>query len=82
MIGEKDILAAKTGSHVGNNIYHLAVGSRAPNGQTIVAVVLGSTSHPARYKDMRAILATLPRDYPELREPVTGALAAAAGACP
>ena len=66
MIGEDDIIGAKTGSHVGKNIYHLVVGWRAPNGQTIVAVVLGSASHPARYDDMRAILAALPRDFPEL----------------
>src|ERR1700757_1728591 len=66
MIGEDDIIGAKTGSHIGKNIYHLVVGWRAPNGQTIVAVVLGSASHPARYDDMRAILAALPRDFPEL----------------
>jgi D-alanyl-D-alanine carboxypeptidase (penicillin-binding protein 5/6) len=72
MIGEDDIVGAKTGSHVGKNIYHLVVGWRAPNGQTIVAVVLGSADHPSRYNDMRAILAALPRDFPELAEPATG----------
>ena len=41
MLGEENILGAKTGSHVGNNIYNLVVAWRAPNGQTIVAVVLG-----------------------------------------
>jgi serine-type D-Ala-D-Ala carboxypeptidase (penicillin-binding protein 5/6) len=66
MIGKDDIIGAKTGSHVGKNIYHLVVGWRAPNGQTIVAVVLGSASHSARYDDMRAILAALPRDFSEL----------------
>ena len=42
---------------------------RAPNGQTIVAVVLGAASHPSRYNDMRAILAAMPHDFPELAEP-------------
>jgi D-alanyl-D-alanine carboxypeptidase (penicillin-binding protein 5/6) len=73
MISEDDIVGAKTGSHVSKNIYHLVVGWRAPNGQTIVAVVLGSADHPSRYNDMRAILAALPRDFPELAEPATGA---------
>ena len=42
---------------------------RAPNGQTIVAVVLGSADHPSRYNDMRAILAALPHDFPQLAGP-------------
>ncbi len=71
MLGEDNILGAKTGSHVGKNIYHLVVGWRAPNGQTIVAVVLGAADHPSRYNDMRAILAALPHDFPELAEPAT-----------
>jgi D-alanyl-D-alanine carboxypeptidase len=73
MLGEDNVLAAKTGTHVGNNIYHLVVGWRAPNGQTIVAVVLGAADHPSRYNDMRAILAALPQDFPELAEPATSA---------
>ena len=77
MLGQDAILGAKTGSHVGKNLYHLVVGWRAPNGQTIVAVVLGSTSHPARYDDMLAILATLPTDFPELADAATGAAHAA-----
>ena len=71
MLGEDDILGAKTGSHVGKSIYHLLVGWRAPNGQTIVAVVLGAADHPSRYNDMRAILAALPVDFPELAQPAT-----------
>jgi hypothetical protein len=67
MIGEDDIVGAKTGSHVSKNIYHLVVGWRAPNGQTIVAVVAGQRG-PSRYNEMRAILAALPRDFPELAE--------------
>ena len=71
MLGDDNIVGAKTGSHVGKNIYHLVVGWRAPNGQTIVAVVLGAADHPSRYNDMRAILAALPQDFPELAEPAT-----------
>jgi serine-type D-Ala-D-Ala carboxypeptidase (penicillin-binding protein 5/6) len=82
MIGEDDIVGAKTGSHVSKNIYHLVVGWRAPHGQTIVAVVLGSADHPSRYNDMRAILAALPRDFPELAAPAAGAaLASGAKSC-
>ena len=72
MVGEDDVVGAKTGSHVSKNIYHLVVGWRAPNRQTIVAVVLGSADDPSRYNDMRAILAALPHDFPELAEPATG----------
>ena len=71
--GRKTIsLAQRQDRMSSKNIYHLVVGWRAPNGQTIVAVVLGSASHPARYDDMRAILATLPHDFPELAAPATG----------
>lgn len=77
MIGEDDIIGAKTGSHIGKNIYHLVVGWRAPNGQTIVAVVLGSASHPARYDDMRTILTALPHDFPELAGPAPATAQAA-----
>jgi D-alanyl-D-alanine carboxypeptidase (penicillin-binding protein 5/6) len=69
MLGEDGIIGAKTGSHIGKNIYNLVVAWRAPNGQTIVAAVLGSKDHPARYNDMRAILTQLPRDFPELAGP-------------
>ena len=68
MLGEDNIIGAKTGSHITKNIYNLVVPWRAPNGQTIVAVVLGSADHPSRYNDMRAILAALPHDFPELAE--------------
>jgi serine-type D-Ala-D-Ala carboxypeptidase (penicillin-binding protein 5/6) len=80
MLGEERILGAKTGSHLSKNIYNLVAGWRAPNGQTIVAVVLGSADHPARYRDMRAILAALPHDFPELSAPTGGAWAS--GPCP
>ncbi len=72
ILGEERILGAKTGSHLGKNIYNLVAGWLAPNGQTIVAVVLGSADHPSRYRDMRAILGALPRDYPELAVPTGG----------
>ena len=81
MLGEPNILGAKTGSHVGNNIYNLVVAWRAPNGQTIVAVVLGAADDPSRYNDMRAILAALPHDFPELAEPATSSIAAGSGGC-
>ena len=55
---------------------HLVVAWRAPNGQTIVAVVLGSADHPSRYNYMRAILAALPHDFPELAEPAASSGAA------
>ena len=73
ILGEDTVIGAKTGSHVGKNIYNLVTAWRAPNGQTIVGVVLGSASHPARYDDMHAIMAALPHDFPALAEPVTGA---------
>lgn len=80
-LGEPGIVAGKTGSHVGNNMYHLAVGWLAPNGQTIVIVVLASTSNAARYKDTRAIIAALPQDFPELAAPA-GYTASTASLCP
>lgn len=85
MLGEDGIIGAKTGTHVGKSVYNLIAGWRAPNGQTIVAVVLGSASDPARYDDMRAILAALPNDFPELAEPAAPSSdggARAAEACP
>jgi len=84
ILGEDNVIGAKTGSHVGKNIYNLVTAWRAPNGQTIVGVVLGSVSHPARYDDMRAIMAALPQDFPALAEPATGATSkdGTASACP
>ena len=81
LIGEDSIVGAKTGSHVSMNIYHLVVGWRAPNGQTIVAVVLGSASHSARYDDMRAVLAALPHDFPELAAPAAASVDIGARSC-
>ncbi len=81
MLGEENILGAKTGSHVGKNIYNLVVAWRAPNGQTIVAVVLGAADHPSRYNDMRTILAALPHDFPELAEPATSSIAGGPSGC-
>lgn len=80
ILGEERILGAKTGSHLSKNIYNLVAGWLAPNGQTIVAVVLGSADHSARYRDMRAILAALPHDYPELAAAV--GVAWVPGSCP
>jgi serine-type D-Ala-D-Ala carboxypeptidase (penicillin-binding protein 5/6) len=77
ILGEDGVIGAKTGSHVGKNIYNLITAWRALNGQTIVGVVLGSISHPARYDDMHALIAAVPRDFPALAEPATGAAAKA-----
>jgi D-alanyl-D-alanine carboxypeptidase (penicillin-binding protein 5/6) len=73
ILGEEGVIGAKTGSHVSKNIYNLVTAWRAPNGETIVGVVLGAASHPARYDDMHAIMAALPQDFPALAEPATGA---------
>jgi D-alanyl-D-alanine carboxypeptidase (penicillin-binding protein 5/6) len=81
ILGEPGIVAGKTGSHAGKRMYNLATGWRAPNGQTIVIVVLASTSNAARYKDTRAIIAALPHDFPELAAPA-GYTASAAQPCP
>lgn len=70
---EDNIVGAKTGTHVGKNIYNLVSAWRAPNGQTIVAVVLGAASHSSRYEDVRTILAALPHDFSELAAPVPSA---------
>jgi len=81
ILGEEGVLGAKTGSYVSKNIYNLVTAWRAPNGETIVGVVLGSASHPARYDDMHALMAAVPHDFPTLAEPATGAtLKAGAGA--
>jgi D-alanyl-D-alanine carboxypeptidase (penicillin-binding protein 5/6) len=72
ILGEDGIVGAKTGSHISKNIYNLAAAWRAPNGDLIVAATLGSANHNARYKDMRTIVAALPRDFPELAVPDPG----------
>ncbi|XSG83470.1 MAG: D-alanyl-D-alanine carboxypeptidase family protein [Methyloligella sp. ZOD6] len=69
IVGEPGIVGAKTGSYFSKGLYNLIVGWRAPNGQTVVIVVLGAPSHPARYDDVRAIIDALPRDYPALTRP-------------
>lgn len=74
ILGEASVIGAKTGSHFSKGIFNLVTAWRAPNGQTIVGVVLGSTSNPARYNDMRAIIAALPRAFPALAEPTAGAV--------
>ena len=69
ILGEGSVIGAKTGSHVSKNIYNLVTAWRAPNGQTIVGVALGSASNSARYDEMRALIAALPRDFPHLSGP-------------
>lgn len=73
ILGEPGIVAGKTGSHAGNKMFNLATGWVAPNGQTVAIVVLGSPSNAQRYKDTRAIIAALPRDFPELAVPTADA---------
>jgi serine-type D-Ala-D-Ala carboxypeptidase (penicillin-binding protein 5/6) len=79
ILGEGSVIGAKTGSHVSKNIYNLVTAWRAPNGQTIVGVVLGSTSNPARYDDMRALMAALPQDFPVVGDPATRAVETGTG---
>jgi serine-type D-Ala-D-Ala carboxypeptidase (penicillin-binding protein 5/6) len=80
ILGEGSVIGAKTGSHFSNGIFNLITAWRAPNGQTIVGVVLGSTSDAARYNEMRAIIAAVPQDFPDLAEPATAAAAKSGGA--
>jgi D-alanyl-D-alanine carboxypeptidase len=82
-LGEGSVIGAKTGSYISKGIFNLVTAWRAPNGQTMVGVVLGSTSNPARYDDMRAITAALPGDFPGLAEPAAVAVRGPAdrGAC-
>lgn len=72
ILGEGSVIGAKTGSHFSNKIFNLIAAWRAPNGQTIVGVVMGAKSNPARYGEMRALMASLPKDFPELAEPGAG----------
>lgn len=81
ILGEGTVIGAKTGSHMSNGIYNLVTAWRAPGSQTIVGVVLGSTSNAARYNDMRAIIEALPRDFPELGDSRTGQNPPSAGPC-
>lgn len=78
ILGEGTVIGAKTGSHVSKGIYNLVTAWKAPNGQTIIGVVLSSKSNRARYEDMRAIMAALPRDFPGLAEAPTGAVSSSA----
>ena len=81
ILGEGSVIGAKTGSHVSRNIYNLVTAWLAPNGQTIVGVVLGAASHPARYDEMRAIMVALARDYPSLTAPAGDAKTPRSEAC-
>lgn len=65
-LGEGSVIGAKTGSHMSNKIYNLVTAWRAPNGQTIVGVVLGAKSNASRYDEMRGLIAAAPRDFPAL----------------
>ena len=69
ILGQDQVIGAKTGSHRSKKIFNLVAAWHAPNGQTIVGVLLGSASNAARYGEMRAIIAALPRDFPSLAAP-------------
>lgn len=71
ILGEGTVIGAKTGSYVSMKIFNLVTAWRAPNGDTLVGVILGSTSNQARYDEMRAIIEAAPRDFPELATPQT-----------
>lgn len=74
ILGEASVIGAKTGTHVSQNIYNLVAAWRAPNGQTIVGVLMGSTSHSGRYDEMRTLMAALPQDFPVFGDPATSAI--------
>lgn len=57
--GDRGLLAGKTGTHRPLGLYNLAVAWQAPNGDIVVIVALGSTSHENRVRDMRATIAEL-----------------------
>ena len=72
ILGKGSVVGAKTGSHFSKRIFNLITAWRTPNGQTIVGVVMGAKNNPARYSEMRALMAALPQDFPELAKPAAG----------
>lgn len=60
------VRGGKTGSFPSENVYNVEVAWEAPNGQMLVACVLGAPTAEDRFTDMQAILAQLPIDFPEL----------------
>jgi D-alanyl-D-alanine carboxypeptidase (penicillin-binding protein 5/6) len=81
ILGEGTVIGAKTGSHMSNRIFNLVTAWRAPNGQTIVGVVLGAKSNQARYDEMRSIIDAVPRDFSGLRGTVAAASELRADTC-
>jgi D-alanyl-D-alanine carboxypeptidase (penicillin-binding protein 5/6) len=81
ILGEGTVIGAKTGSHMSNRIFNLVTAWRAPNGQTIVGVVLGAKSNQARYDEMRSIIDAVPRDFSGLRGTVAAANELRADTC-
>ena len=69
ILGEGTVIGAKTGSHMSNRIFNLVTAWRAPNGQTIVGVLLGAKSNTARYGEMRSLIEAASRDFPDLETP-------------
>jgi D-alanyl-D-alanine carboxypeptidase (penicillin-binding protein 5/6) len=66
ILGEATVIGAKTGSHMSKRIFNLVTAWRAPNGQTIVGVVLGAKTNAARYGEMRSLIDAVSRDFPDL----------------
>ncbi|MGD2025302.1 MAG: serine hydrolase [Methyloceanibacter sp.] len=73
ILGDEPVIGAKTGSYVSKGIFNLVTAWRAPNGQTIVGVVLGAKSDAARYAEMRGFIEAAPKDFEQLRGPAVAA---------
>ena len=73
ILGDESVIGAKTGSYISKGIFNLVAAWNAPNGQTIVGVVLGSKSDAARYGGMRALIEAAPRDFPQLQREAVAA---------
>ena len=81
ILGDESVIGAKTGSYVSKGIFNLVAAWRAPNGQTIVGVVLGSKSDAARYAEMRRFIKAAPQDFEQLRGAAVAAKPAPTSEC-
>jgi D-alanyl-D-alanine carboxypeptidase len=67
MFADAGIVGGKTGTlTTGGATYNLTVLWRAPNLDVVALTIFGSSSDAQRYADMRALIAALPGDYPDL----------------
>lgn len=73
MFSDAGIVGGKTGTlTTGGATYNLTVLWRAPNLDVVALTIFGSSSDAQRYADMRALVAALAMDYPELSvEPIS-----------